>query len=102
MPRSGAGCSRKTTRMSEERQRRAFLKWLAIAADNERPYTIRLAAIRAIVSELPARNPLRAVTAPELLDRLKRPGDVKLSRTQHGRFEQRPVVRPPETIADLW
>jgi hypothetical protein len=88
--------------MVNDRQRRAFTKWLAVAADDQRPYTIRLAAIRAVVSGLPARNPLRAIPAPELFDTLKQPGDTKLARTPYGRFEQRPVSRPPESLADLW
>jgi hypothetical protein len=88
--------------MQDERQRRAFRKWLAVAADDQRPYIIRLAAIRAVVSALPSRNPLRAIPPHDLFDRLKRPGDSKLARTQYGRYEQFPVSRPPETLADLW
>jgi hypothetical protein len=88
--------------MPDERQQRAFRKWLAVAADDERPYIIRLAAVRAIVSGLSVRNPLRATPAHDLLDRLKRPGDMKLGRTQYGRYEQCPISRPPETLADLW
>ncbi len=88
--------------MLDERRRRAFIKWLAVAADNDRPYRVRLAAIRAVVSGLSERNPLRAVPLPELFDRLKSSGDTKLTRTEYGRFEQRPVSRPPQSLADLW
>ena len=86
----------------EERQQVAFLKWLAVVADYDRPYTVRVAAIRAVLNSLPERNPLRAVPAPELLDRVKRPGDTKLARTQYGRYEQRPVSRPPASLADVF
>jgi hypothetical protein len=88
--------------MPDERQRRAFLKWLAVAVDEEKAYTVRLAAIRAIVSGLPLRNPLRAIPPHDLFDRLKRPGDFKLARTQYGRYEQCCVSRPPESLSDLW
>jgi hypothetical protein len=86
----------------DERRRTAFLKWLSVAVDEDRPYTIRVAAIRAVLNSLPERNPLRAIPAPELLERVKRPGDTRPARTPYGRYELQPVRRPPVCLADVF
>ena len=84
---------------SEHRAR--LLRRLAVAADIHQPYSIRLAAVAAVLKMLPTANPLRSATAEELLERMKQPWDVRLY-LENGRGVERQVTRPPVSLADVW
>jgi hypothetical protein len=85
----------------DARRRVALRKWLTCAVDTDRPYTIRLAAIRAIQRSLTPRNPLRLESAERLLDRTLPDWAVR-GYLEDGRRVERKVTRPPLGLLDVW
>ena len=76
--------------------RARYLRRLAVAADEGRPYPIRVAALRAA---LPDGHFLKAAADRELADRLARPWDTR-SYLIGGRGVER-VQRPPTCLGDV-
>jgi hypothetical protein len=77
--------------------RARYLRRLAVAADEGRPYPIRVAALRAA---LPDGHFLKAAPDRELEDRLARPWDVRLYLIG-GRGVEQTVRRPPTCLGDV-
>ena len=82
---------------SADESRARYLKRLAVAADEDRPYTIRVAAIRAA---LPDGHSMKAAPYGELAARLTRPWD-KRTYLINGRGVERTVQRPPACLGDV-
>jgi hypothetical protein len=77
--------------------RARFVKHLAVAADEDRPYPIRIAALRAA---LPDGHSLKAAPDGDLAARLTRPWDVR-AYVVNGRGVERTVQRPPVCLRDV-
>lgn len=82
---------------SADAARVRYLKRLAVAADEDRPYPIRVAALRAA---LPDGHSLKAAPDTELAARLTRPWD-KRTYLIGGRGVERTVQRPPRCLGDV-
>ena len=82
--------------MPRDEQARRMMR-LSVAADEDMPYRIRLAALRAV---LPQEHEARSLTDNELIGRLARRTDVRPF-VERGRTVHRLVLRPPRTIADI-
>ena len=78
-----------------------LIKRLAVVVDDAQPLRVRLCAIRAVQAMLPEVNPLRREPPEDLLDRIKRPWELRIFLVR-GRGVERPVQRPPQSLADVW
>lgn len=84
-----------------EAARARFLKRLALVADEMQPDFVRMAAIRAVKQILSTTHPYQTRTAQDLLDNVKRTWDTRTF-LEGGRGTERRVLRPPQSLADLW
>ena len=82
---------------SPDEARVRYLRRLAVAADEDRPYRVRCAALRAA---LPDGHYLKAAPDRELAGRLARPWDTRLF-VIAGRGVERTVQRPPVCLGDV-
>jgi hypothetical protein len=87
---------------NSDRKHQRWLHRLAVVADLALSDRLRLAAIRAIQASLPEINPLKHIKPVALLGRVLYPWDERPYLSKYGRYEDRPVSRPPTAIADLW
>jgi hypothetical protein len=76
-------------------------KRLAVVVDDAQPLRIRLCAIKAVQQSLLEINPLRRERPEALLDRIKRPWELRIY-LMGGRGVERRVQRPPQELSDVW
>lgn len=80
-----------------DESRSRFLRRLAVAGDEGRSYTIRVAALRSVLSD---GHSLKDAPNTELAERLTRPWDVRWYLI-NGRGAERTVQRPPLCLRDV-
>jgi hypothetical protein len=86
---------------NREAARSRFVKCLGIIVDEMQPDDLRLATVRAVRQALPVNHPFQTRTATDLLNAVKNTWDTRQFLV-NGRGVERRVLRPPQSLADVW